>query len=56
MGMVVVSVKCDYLESICFGQSVRVGLTLDSIGAKSLRFRFKWKTARGNGLSRAGMW
>ena len=47
MGMVVVSVKCDYLESICFGQSVRVGLTLDSIGAKSLRFRFQVEAGEG---------
>ena len=41
MGMVVASVKCDYLESICFGQSVRVGLSLNYIGTKSLRFRFQ---------------
>lgn len=41
MGMVVVSVKCDYLASIAFGQSVRVGLTLSVLGNKSLRFRFQ---------------
>ncbi len=41
MGMVVASVKCDYLEPICFGQAVRVGMRASRIGGKSLRFLFQ---------------
>ena len=35
---IVVSVKCDYLASIAFGQSVRVGLTLSVLGTKEPAF------------------
>ncbi|MDD2522105.1 MAG: thioesterase family protein [Anaerolineaceae bacterium] len=40
-GMVVASVKIDYLASIQYGDPVRVGIKLAHIGSKSLRFRFQ---------------
>ena len=40
-GMVVASVKIDYLTSIQFGDPVRVGIKLGHLGGKSLRFRFQ---------------
>lgn len=40
-GMVVASVKIDYLASIQFGDPVRVGIKLGRLGNKSLHFRFQ---------------
>ncbi|HZK16838.1 MAG: acyl-CoA thioesterase [Chloroflexi bacterium] len=40
-GMVVASVKIDYLVSIEFGDPVRVGIKVAHLGSKSLRFRFQ---------------
>ena len=40
-GMVVASVKIDYLTSIQFGDPVRVGIKLGHLGGKSLRSRFQ---------------
>ena len=40
-GMVVASVKIDYLTSIQFGDPVRVGIKLGHLGGKSLHFRFQ---------------
>lgn len=41
MGMVVASLKVDYVNPIRFGQPTRVGITLSQLGSKSLRFRFQ---------------
>ena len=40
-GMVVASVKIDYLASIQFDDPVRVGIKVGNLGSKSLRFRFQ---------------
>jgi len=40
-GMVVASVKIDYLASIQFDDPVRVGIKVGHLGSKSLRFRFQ---------------
>ena len=40
-GMVVASVKIDYLVSIQFDDPVRVGIKVGHLGSKSLRFRFQ---------------
>ena len=40
-GMVVASIKIDYLATIQFGDPVRVGIKLGHLGNKSLRFRFQ---------------
>ena len=40
-GMVVASVKIDYLASVEFGDPVRVGIKVANIGTKSLNFRFQ---------------
>ena len=40
-GMVVASVKIDFLSSIMFGDPVRVGIKTGRIGGKSITFRFQ---------------
>jgi YbgC/YbaW family acyl-CoA thioester hydrolase len=40
-GMVVASVKIDYLVSIQYDDPVRVGIKVGHLGSKSLRFRFQ---------------
>ena len=40
-GMLVASIKIDYLASIQFGDPVRVGIKVGNLGTKSLRFRFQ---------------
>lgn len=40
-GMVVASIKIDYLVSIQYGDRVRVGIKVAHLGNKSLRFRFQ---------------
>jgi acyl-CoA thioester hydrolase len=40
-GMVVASVKIDFLFSIMFGDPVRVGIKTSRIGGKSISFRFQ---------------
>ncbi len=40
-GMVVASVKIDFVSSILFGDSVRVGVKTGRIGGKSITFRFQ---------------
>ena len=47
MGMVVASVKCDYVSPIQYGQAVRVGIMVSHIGGKSLHFRFQVEDAQG---------
>jgi len=43
-GMVVVHNEIDYLASIRFGQAVRVGLRVKSLGTKSITFAFQIET------------
>jgi len=43
-GMVVVHNEIDYLASIRFGQGVRVGLRVESLGTKSITFAFQIET------------
>ena len=40
-GMVVASVKIDFVSSIMFGDPVRVGIKTGRIGGKSITFRFQ---------------
>lgn len=40
-GMVVASVKIDFVSSILFGDPVRVGIKTGRIGGKSITFRFQ---------------
>lgn len=40
-GMLVASIKIDYLTPIQFGDPVRVGIKVGHLGTKSLRFRFQ---------------
>jgi len=40
-GLVVASLKLDYLKPIFYGQSVRVGLAVIHMGNKSIRFHFE---------------
>jgi acyl-CoA thioester hydrolase len=47
-GMVVASVKIDYLVSIQYGDEVRVGIKAASLGSKSLRFAFSVESADGD--------
>lgn len=54
MGMVVASVKIDYLESIRYGQNVRVGLMVSSIGSKSIRFYFQVEDDKGESVFARG--
>ena len=53
-GMVVASIKIDYIESIVFGQSVRVGICLSHLGGKSLRFRFQVEDGAGEKIFARG--
>ena len=46
-GMVVASVHIDYLVSIQFDDTVRVGVRTANIGGKSLRFQFQVESADG---------
>ncbi len=46
-GMVVASVKIDYLQSIQYHDKVRVGVMLRALGNKSLRFWFQVESADG---------
>jgi len=46
-GMVVASVHIDYLVSIQFDDTVRVGVRAANIGGKSLRFQFQVESADG---------
>ncbi|MEA4811006.1 MAG: thioesterase family protein [Anaerolineaceae bacterium] len=46
-GMVVASVKIDYLVSIQYGDQVRVGIKIASLGGKSLRYAFSVESADG---------
>lgn len=46
-GMVVASVKIDYLVSIHYGDSVRVGLKVDRLGHKSLHYTFSVESEDG---------
>ncbi|HSN95167.1 MAG TPA: thioesterase family protein [Anaerolineaceae bacterium] len=46
-GMVVASVKIDYSVSIQYGDEVRVGIKMASLGSKSLRFAFSVESADG---------
>lgn len=47
-GMVVASVKIDYLVSIQFGDKVRVGIRTGDLGRKSLRFWFQVESEDGS--------
>lgn len=47
-GMVVASVKIDYLVSICYGDELRIGIKVTKLGTKSLRFRFQVERADGS--------
>lgn len=46
-GMIVASVRIDYLVSILLDDQVRVGIRVGSIGNKSLRFQFQVEDADG---------
>jgi acyl-CoA thioester hydrolase len=46
-GMVVASVKIDYLVSIQYEDEVRVGIKIASLGSKSLRYAFSVESADG---------
>jgi len=46
-GMVVASVKIDYLVSIQYDDQVRVGVRIASLGSKSLRYAFSVESADG---------
>jgi len=46
-GMVVASVHIDYLVSIQFDDTVRVGVRTANIGGKSLRFQFQVESTDG---------
>jgi len=46
-GMVVASVKIDYLTSIQYSDAVRVGIKLSNLGSKSLRYAFSVESADG---------
>jgi acyl-CoA thioester hydrolase len=46
-GMVVASVKIDYLVSIQFEDEVRVGIQIASLGSKSLHYAFSVESADG---------
>jgi len=46
-GMVVASVHIDYVESIQYGDSVRVGVMTRALGTKSLRFWFQVESGEG---------
>lgn len=46
-GMVVASVKIDYLVSIKYDDQVRVGVKIANLGTKSLRFAFSVESADG---------
>lgn len=54
MGMVVVSLKVDYMTPIKFGDAVQVGLTLSQIGSKSLRFLFQLEDPAGSAVFARG--
>ena len=45
IGMVVASLRIDYLKSILFGKKVRVGLMVSHIGNKSIRFQHQIEDA-----------
>lgn len=45
IGMVVASLRIDYLRSILFGKKVRVGLMVSHIGNKSIRFQHQIEDA-----------
>jgi YbgC/YbaW family acyl-CoA thioester hydrolase len=47
-GMVVASVHIDYVESIQYDDSVRVGVMLRALGNKSLRFWFQVESGEGD--------
>ena len=46
-GMVVASVHIDYVESIQYGDSIRVGVMTRALGTKSLRFWFQVESGEG---------
>ena len=46
-GMVIASLQIDYLVSIQFDDTVRVGVRTANIGGKSLRFQFQVESADG---------
>jgi YbgC/YbaW family acyl-CoA thioester hydrolase len=54
MGMVVASVKCDYVAPIQYGQAVRVGIMVSHLGGKSLHFRFQVEDAQGEAVFARG--
>lgn len=53
-GMVVASIKVDYLQIIHFFSSVRVGICVSKIGSKSLRFRFQVESEDGQAIYARG--
>jgi len=53
-GMVVASIQIDYLVSIQFDDTVRVGVRAANIGGKSLRFQFQVESADGETIFARG--
>ncbi|NLW72190.1 MAG: acyl-CoA thioesterase [Chloroflexi bacterium] len=46
-GMVVASVHIDYVKSIQYGDTIRVGIMVRALGSKSLRFWFQVESSEG---------